>query len=71
MDVAQCKLEELVGQNARSIRKSEKRVVGKDRPEAHSPCVEYRFVAQAAKTCMPMNNFNFLTNDDVAKDWKE
>jgi hypothetical protein len=69
--VAQCKLQEFVRQDASSIRKSKQRMICENSPHSHCPRMQYRFMAEAAQTCMTMYDFNLLSNDDVAKDWEE
>ena len=71
INVAQCKLEQLVGQNAPSICKAKQTVVRKDCPQAHCPRMQDGLMAQAAKTSMSMDNLNALANYDIAEDGKE
>jgi hypothetical protein len=33
--------------------------------------MQYSFVAHATQTAVPMNDFNLLSKDNVAEDWKE
>jgi len=69
--VAECELQQFVGQDTGSVRKSKKRVIRKDCPQPHGPCMQNSFMAETAQACMPMHNLYLLSDDNVAKDWEE
>lgn len=71
INVAQRELEQLVGQNTRSIGEAKKAVVSKDGPQAHRARMQYSLVAEAAETSMSMHNLNAFADYDITKDGKK
>lgn len=69
--ITQRKLEQLVGQNAGSIRKTKQGVVRKHRSQTHGPRMQDSFMTEVAKTRVAMNNLDLFANNDVPKDWEE
>lgn len=71
VNIAQCKLEQLVRQDRSSIRESKEGVICEHCPQAHRPRVENGLSAEAAETRMTVDDFNLFPNDDVAEDREE
>lgn len=71
VNVAQGKLEQLVGQDAPSIGEAEETVVCKDSPQAHGARMEDGLMAQATKTGMSVYNLDALADYNIAKDGEE
>lgn len=71
IDIAENELEQLVGENARRIRKPKQRMVRKHGPQAHGPGVENAFVAQATQAAMSMHNLNALPDENVSENREE
>lgn len=69
--ITQCKFEQLVCQDTRSIRETKKRMISKDRPQPHSPSMQDGFMTKTAQARMTMHNLNLLPNDNVPKDREE
>lgn len=65
--VAQNKLEQLIRQDARSIRKAKERMICKHGPQPHRPRVQDGLVAKRAEAAMAMDDFNLLADADVAQ----
>lgn len=68
INVAQGELEQLVGQNARSISETKQTVVGENCSQAHCARMQNGFMAKAAKTGVSMDNLDALADDNVAED---
>jgi hypothetical protein len=45
VDIAQSKLEELVGEDTACVCEAKQTMVREDSPQAHSPSVQYSFIA--------------------------
>src|SRR5690242_6781487 len=71
IDIAQCKLEQFVRQDAPSVGEAEQAVVREDRSAAHSPSVYDCLDAKIAQTAVSMNNFDSLSYHDIAENRKE
>lgn len=71
VDITESELEELVGEDACSVCKAEKRVVREDRPDTHGASVQRRLPAHAAQRCMAVNNVDLFPYDNIPKDGKE
>jgi hypothetical protein len=71
VNVAECELQELVGEYAASICKAEQTVICKDGPQAHGPGMQNSFVAQATKASMAMYDLDSFADHNVAEDGKE
>lgn len=69
--VAQSKLQKLVREDTSRIGEAKERMVRKHRPEAHRPRMEDGLMTETAQTCVPMDDLNLLSDDDVAEDWEE
>ena len=69
--VAEDKLEQLVGQDARGVSEPKERMIGKDGPQPHGSRVENALVAQAAQAPVAVDDFYPLPNEDVSEDGKE
>lgn len=46
-------------------------MIRKDSPQSHGSCMQDALVAETAKTAMPMNDLNSLTDADVTQRRKE
>lgn len=71
IDIAQGKLEQLVGQDAGGVCESKERMIGKDGPQPHGPGMQDALVAQTAEAAMAVDNLDTLPNADVAQNGKE
>lgn len=71
VDIAQGKLEQLVGEDAGSIGKAKEGVVGEDGPDAHGAGVQGGFPTEIAERGMSVYDVDLLTDDDIPKDWEE
>lgn len=71
VNIAQCKFEQLVGQDRGCIGKSKEGMVCKHRSQAHCARVENGLSAETAETRMTMDNLYLFSDDDVAEDGKE
>jgi hypothetical protein len=71
VDIAQSKLEELVGEDAACVRESKQTVVREDGSQTHGPSMQYSLIAQTAQTGMSVYDLDALANDDVAEDGEE
>lgn len=69
--VAQGELQQLVRQDTGSICEAEQTVIRKDGPQAHCPCMQYGFMAEAAETGMTVYYLYVLSYNNVPKDWEE
>ena len=69
--IAQCKFEQLICQDTRSIRETKKRMIRKYRPQPHSPGMQNGFMTETAQTRMTMHDLNFLPDDNVPEDREE
>lgn len=71
VDIAESKLEQLVGQDAGSIGEAKQTVISEDSAQTHGTGMQDGLMAQAAQTGMAMNDLDLLTDDNVAKDGEE
>lgn len=71
VDVAECELEKLVGQDRTGVCKPEKRVISKHCPEAHRSSMQDGFMAKAAQAAVTMDNLNLFPDDHIAEYWEE
>ena len=71
VDIAQSKLQQLVRQDTRSIRKPKERMIGKDRPQPHGPSMQDSLVTQTAQASVSVHDFNLLSENDIPEYWKE
>jgi hypothetical protein len=71
VDIAQSKLEELVGEDAACVGKAKQTVVRENGPQTHGPGMQYSLIAQTAQTGMSVYDLDALANDDVAEDGEE
>lgn len=71
INIAQSEFQQLVRQDAPSIRESKQRMIGEDCAETHCPSVQNGFMAEATQTGMSMHNLDLFSQDDVAEYWKE
>jgi hypothetical protein len=69
--IAERELEQLICEDATSVRKAKQRMISEDRPQAHCPRMQYRLMTKVTKTGMAMYNFNLLPDYDVPKYGKE
>ena len=69
--ITQGKLEKLVRQYASRISKSKETVVRKNRPQSHSPRMQYGLMAQTTQAGVSMYDSNALANNNIAEDGKE
>jgi hypothetical protein len=69
--VAQDKLEKLVREDARRVRKAEQTVISENGPQPHCPCVEDGLEAKATETSMAMYDLDLFPYDNVPEDWEE
>ena len=69
--ITQCKFEQLICQDTRSIREPKKRMIRENRPQPHSPSMQDGFMTKTAQARMPMHNFNLLSDDNVPEDREE
>jgi hypothetical protein len=69
--VAQCELQQLVGQYACCVCKSKQTMICKHCSQAHCSRMNDCLVAEIAETAMSMYNLDLFPDNNVAKDWKE
>lgn len=69
--IAQSKFKKLIRQNTCSIREPKKRMIRKHRPQPHSPSMQYGLMTQTAQACMPMHDFDLLSEYNIPKYRKE
>lgn len=71
VNVAQCKLQELICEYGPGVREAKETMIREDCPQSHGTSVQYSLVAQTAKASMAVNNLDSLAYNNVAKHWKE
>ena len=69
--ITQCKFEQLICQDARSIRETKKRMIRKHRPQPHSSSMQNGFMTKTTQARMTMHDFNLLPDDNVPEDREE
>lgn len=69
--ITERKLEQLVGQDTRRVRKPKQRMIRKRRPEAHGARMQDSLITKTAQASMPVHNLNLLTDANIAKYGKE
>jgi len=69
--ITQGKLEKLVRKYAPRICKPKETVIREDRPQPHSPRMQYGLMAQTTKTGMAVYDADVFANDDVSEYGKE
>lgn len=71
INITESELEELVGEDAGSICKAEKRVICEDGSDTHGARMQCCFPAQAAQRGMAMHDVDLLSDYDVPEYGKE
>lgn len=66
--VAEGELEDLVCQDAGSIRKAKQRVICEDGTQTHGPTMENGLMTQSTQARMAVDNLDLLSDKDVAQD---
>lgn len=69
--VAQCELQELVGEDSSRVSKAKETVVCKDGPQSHSSSMQNCLMAQAAQTCMAMYDLDAFANNNIPEHREE
>jgi hypothetical protein len=67
IDVAECKLQKLIGKNTGDVCEAKERMIGEYSPQTHCSRMHDCSMAKVAQARMPMHDFNLLSNDDVSK----
>jgi hypothetical protein len=65
INVAQGKLEQLIGEDRSGVGKSEQGVVSENSPQAHSPCMKNRFMTETAQAGVSVDYVDLFADDDV------
>lgn len=68
INITERKLQQLIRQDTRGVRKAIQRMISKHRPQPHSPRMHNRLMTQTTETGMAMNNLDPLTDTDVSED---
>ena len=69
--ITQCKFQQLICQDTRSIRETKKRMIRKHRSQPHSSSMQNGFMTKTAQARMTMHDFNLLPDDNVPEDREE
>ena len=69
--IAQSKLQQLVGENAPSIREAKQTMIREHSPQPHGSRMQYSFMTEATKTGMSVYDLDALADYDIAKDGEE
>lgn len=67
INVAQGKFEKLIGEDRSGVGKSEQGVVRENSPQAHSPCMQNRFMTETAQAGVPVHYVNLFADNDVSE----
>jgi hypothetical protein len=71
VDIAQSKLQELVGKYAAGVCEAKQTVISEDCAQAHGPGMQDSLIAQTTETSMAVYNLDALADDNVAEDGEE
>lgn len=71
VDIAQCKLEQLVCKNRSRVGKSKQGMVREHSAKAHGPGMKNSFMAETTQAGMPVDNLDLLANDNVPENGEE
>ena len=71
INITKSELQQFVGQYTSSISESKERMVRQHGSQSHRSRMEYCFIAQVAKTRMPVNDLHLFPDDDVSKNGEE
>ena len=71
INIAQSKLQQLVGQNTARVRKPKQRVIRKNGAQAHRSGMQYGLMTETAQTGMPVHDLNLFPQNDVPEDGEE
>lgn len=69
--ITQREFEKLVCQYTSSIREAKQRMIREYSPQTYRAGVQYCLVAETAEAGMTVYNLNLLSDDNIAKNWKE
>jgi hypothetical protein len=69
--VAQYKLQQLIRQNTRSVRKSKQRMIREHSAQPHRPRMQDSLMAETAQAGVTMYNGDLFSNEDVSEDGKQ
>lgn len=71
IDVAQSKLQKLVGEYSAGVSKAKQAMICEDSSQTHSPGMEDCLMAQTAETSMAVYNLDAFAYHNVSKYWEE
>ncbi len=71
VDITQCKFQQLIRKYTGGVREPKERMIRKDSPQPHCPCVQDGLIAQTAKTDMAVDNLNPFSQDYIPEYGKE
>jgi len=71
VNVAQGKLQELVGEDATCVCEAKQTVIREDSPQTHRSRMQYSLIAQTTETGMAMHYLDSFANHDVPEDGEE
>lgn len=69
--VAQSKFQKFIRQYRTCVGEPKQRMIGEDSPQAHRPCVQDRFMAEATQARMTVYDLDLLADYDISKYRKE
>lgn len=65
--ITQRKLQQLIRQDTRRVRKPKERMIRKHSPQTHRARMQDRLMAQITQTPMPMHNIDLLADNNIPK----
>lgn len=65
-NVAQAEFQQLVCHDTARIAETEQAMFCEDRVQAHRPSMQQSFVTDVTKRAMPVNNLNFLPDENLS-----